>query len=141
MANPKRPGRRSHRISFVFDEETEKGFETENRVEERLRALREAGLIFHYERAEPEGELNNRYKADFMIWPEFDDHMIPLQVKSSEFGKMMHLAGYGVSHLVRACVVAEPSDTDPMLDEKILRELGLYTKTFEEFVEAVAGSP
>ena len=143
MARLKWPSRRSQRIEFDIDEEVvreaeaeKRGIEAEDRVEQRLHSLMERGLVFFFVRADPEGELNHRFKADFVVWPEYDDWNVMLQVKSSEFGRLKHLAEYGISHMVRACVVYDPSDTDESLDEKILEELSLSVKHLKEIIES-----
>lgn len=125
--------RRSQRIDFLLDEETEKGHRNEDLAEEALRILVETGHVCHFLRAEKESEMD-RHGIDFLVWPE-PDWTIPLQIKSSRLGREKHLLRYG--EWVPCCVVVRAYDTPIELAQKILEELGLSPEFLEKSVQDI----
>lgn len=124
--------RRSRRIQDLTGADFERGKESERKVEEALRDLAVSGDIDHHYRAEPKGELD-RQGIDFLVYPE-PDWMIPLQVKSSAWGKEEHINIYG-SRI--PCVVVDHFSVPSELSEVILQELGLSVKFLEPILEPV----
>jgi hypothetical protein len=111
------------------DEEIKKGIKNEKHVKRALKFLRANREIFHFHHARALGELDH-IGIDFLVCPESLSWMIPLQVKSSETGRVEHREKYGDI----PCVVLDHTMNIPQLSQVILEELGLFKDSLIEKV-------
>jgi len=118
-------------LSLAERDIRDKGEDSEVRVEEALRSLIQRGEIFNYYRPPRDGEY---YKNgwDFLVFPD-DDWIIPLQVKSSDYGKQEHTNKYG---LRIPCVVVKGYYSPREMEEIVLVALGISNKGLREILEA-----
>ncbi|MEK7659356.1 MAG: hypothetical protein AAB338_01735 [Patescibacteria group bacterium] len=112
--------KRIRKIQALIRADLEKGERSENRVEEVLQTLITSQKIHHYYRAEHGGELD-RQGIDFLVFTQ-PDQIIPLQVKSSAWGRECHLVEHGGRI---PCVAVDPYQEISDLSEAIIQELRL----------------
>lgn len=116
--------------SRIFSLLRKKGDTSERLAEEALQILTQRGKIHHYYRGRWRGELD-RQGIDFLVYPEAD-WAIPLQIKSSFYGRRKHYVIYGDRI---PCVVVGLYAQPLELSEVIFRELGLSVKFLKPILE------
>ena len=110
----------------------ERGEWSEQLTAEALEFLRREEQIHYWLRAEYFGQLDQT-GIDFLVWIT-SDSIVPLQVKSSEWGRQEHMEMYG--DIVPHCIVVDTKDTVSILAEKIIMELA--TPVEHATAEAIA---
>lgn len=125
----------SHRTSLPLDplDSLERGGESEARVAEVLRQMKFRGEIHEFIWNESRGKLDNNALDFLVILPESANYgLVGLQVKSSEAGRMKHMAG---QFWYIPCVIVTRDDDNGLLAEKVRSALSIsVTSLVEELV-------